>query len=559
MPYVPPNLATFPPEVLLRLFKAAMPAYHEYDPAALRPRNPWLGEIRFRKGLPLVCKAWLWPATAVLYEDIVLRRMGQIPALARTLSSATGRDLAPLIQHIRLDTCVIWAPCADVVRQDLSFILQHSVALRSFSMHANPNFPIANHPDEGNSWDGFNPAWILEESTSDVRQALQSRLRAGLRELDISMTLSEAQIVELHGVLSSTTGLTSLKVGPVSNAAKSTMPNHSTLPQLTLKTLTDLQLYIDHHPFVELVRLAWRMPALIRLTAMNCREVPIELLRSHGRNLTYLHICPKKNPRVYDYSWEVCATTHLDENLPNACPMLEHLVFPATPPDRPVSSILLALRSQTLLYLDIWCHASLKTREEIEDERDHMVESGRTPVLKRIRRLRRIVRPDLPLICHPTLVSGDEVRLHRFPASAVVQTSWAVVPDSGKTDDIPWFVHLPPSDDETSTFVPDSEDEEEDEDEEGADEDDEEAHSAASDESPYDPFNPSSSAESSQEETDSDYDSDIDAEISDSEQNVEVLMEERLQEQYDRNTVLAMFQRYHEHHHEEEDEQEDED
>ncbi|KAI0800898.1 hypothetical protein C8Q74DRAFT_1191602, partial [Fomes fomentarius] len=261
----------------------------------MRPRNPWLAEIRFRKGLALVCKAWSWPATAVLYEDIVLRRMGQIPALARTLSSSGGRDFGVLIQHIRMDSCVVWASCSDVVRQDLLLILQRSVALRTFSFHAHPNFPIADSPEEGNSWDGFNPSWILQESTSDIRQAFQIRVSSGLRELDISMTLYEEHIVELHSLLSSAHTLTSLKVGPI-NVSPGVLEGHinrRTLAELELPALVEFHLYVDNHPFTNLVRQLWRMPALTHLTAMNCRDVPLDLLRAHGRNLVYLHICPK--------------------------------------------------------------------------------------------------------------------------------------------------------------------------------------------------------------------------------------------------------------------------
>ncbi|KAI0756632.1 hypothetical protein C8Q80DRAFT_46777 [Daedaleopsis nitida] len=361
-----PHFASLPPEILLRIFKGTMPPYHEHDPAALRPRNPWIEEIRFRKGLTLVCKTWSWPATAILYEDVVLRRMGQIPALARTLSSPNGRDFGVLIQHIRMDSCVVWAPCADVVQQDLSFILTRSVALRSFSFHGNPNFPIVNTPDEGNGWDGFNPSWFVDKTT--IQDAFVTRISSGLRELDISMTLSETYVVGLHRLLSQATSLTSLKIGPVAVGGWFRDTPRTPLGTLELPSLRYLQLYTDHPLFVTLVCSSWKMPALQGLTAMNCRDIPIELLKKHGRPLTYLHICPKKNDRVYDYSWEPCATTYLDDDFASICPVLEHFVFPAMSPNQTPPIILRSLRSPTIRYVDIWCHACAATREQMEEE-----------------------------------------------------------------------------------------------------------------------------------------------------------------------------------------------
>ena len=92
------NLASLPPEVLMRIFKAASPRQYEHDPSVMRPWGTWLHDLRFRKGLVLVCSAFAGPATAVLYEDVVFRRMGQISALARTLSSEVGRNVSSLIQ-----------------------------------------------------------------------------------------------------------------------------------------------------------------------------------------------------------------------------------------------------------------------------------------------------------------------------------------------------------------------------------------------------------------------------------------------------------------------------
>ncbi|TFK91695.1 hypothetical protein K466DRAFT_659884 [Polyporus arcularius HHB13444] len=546
-PNSPLNINALPPEILLRIFSATKSPLYEHDPSIVRGRNPWLGEIRFRKGLVLVCKAWSWPATAILYEDIVLREMGQILALARTLSSGGTRDFCGLIHHLRMDSCVVWAPCTVVIREDLLAILQQCVALRSLSFHPHPHFPDANHAaDVSGGWEGLNPTWFVQDHSDGFGQALQSRLSSGLRELDIASTLSETQVVELHKLLTSAQSLRSLKIGPV--AVSGTLQDAITvLETLILPALSELQLHVNHTAFITLVSSRWKMPSLKSVTALACPALPEELLRSHGRSLTYLNICPKKKSGAYDHRWEPCEATALRE-LPELCPVLDHFVFPASKPTTTAADILANAFPPTLRYLDIWCHTCDAPRARIESECQRMVHGGNSPALVRIRRLRRIVYPDLPLICHPSLVSGDEMRIHRFPRAYVLQTSWAVLPDGESHSNIPWFVNLPEDEDDDPRYVDpddswddeDSEDEDEEGEEEGEEEDDDEASSPATDETPYDPFNDESGSESSSE-SDSDVDRDIDAEISDWELDIVALRQEQLNAQYDRATVLELF------------------
>ncbi len=547
---VPLHLPSLPPEVLMRIFKAASPCQYEHDPSVMRPWSTWLDDLRFRKGLVLVCKAFAGPATAALYEDVVFRRMGQIPALARTLSSGVGRNVSPLIQRIRMDSCVIWAPCAEVVKNDLLFILRRCTALRAFLFHAHPNFPTTNsaHEDSPHAWDGFNPAWLLHDHTDDVGRLFQRILSSSLRELEISMPLSETQVAELHELLSAARLLRTLKLGQI--VAQPFVRDASSLSTRTLPQLEALQMYVDHPGFTAYVSSQWELPALTSLTMIYCEALPETLLKQHGRGLTYLHIFPKKKDRVYDYSWVACSVNHLDA-LSEWCPVLEHLVFPATRPNNHATSILSRIRSPTLRYLDIWCHNCLATRELVEAEADDAVEQGHLPSLVQLRRLRKVPRIDLPLICHPSFVTGDDARLYRLPGLFVVQTSWCVVPDSGLQGDLPWFVHLPPEDDDTGTFVYESEsgDEDEDEDEDGdkdededneddgddEDEDDEDEDTSEASDEAYDPSDNEIESEGSSDTEDSE------AHISDWELDIPALKEARLKEVFDRDTILSMF------------------
>ncbi|KAI0757939.1 hypothetical protein C8Q74DRAFT_289204 [Fomes fomentarius] len=113
-----PDWMYLPHEILLSIFRLTQPHIHQYNTSViLGPRNPWLIQLRTKKALVLVCKAWSAPATVVLYDNIVLRRMGQISALANTLLKHS--KLAVLVRSLCLESCVILQHCADAAREDL--------------------------------------------------------------------------------------------------------------------------------------------------------------------------------------------------------------------------------------------------------------------------------------------------------------------------------------------------------------------------------------------------------------------------------------------------------
>ncbi|TFK83822.1 hypothetical protein K466DRAFT_655029, partial [Polyporus arcularius HHB13444] len=78
--------ASIPYDILLHIFENTQIGLHECEHSVVpEPRSRWFAGLRMEKALTLVCKGWACPATKLLYADIVLRRMGQITALAHTL------------------------------------------------------------------------------------------------------------------------------------------------------------------------------------------------------------------------------------------------------------------------------------------------------------------------------------------------------------------------------------------------------------------------------------------------------------------------------------------
>ena len=108
-------------EILHQIFiDASKFCRHSYDPSICilsSNTSGWLQILRFKKGLPLVCKALYWSGIKALYNDVVLRRMGQIVALAETLRlPEIGEKVCLSICHLRMDARLVLESCVDVVR-----------------------------------------------------------------------------------------------------------------------------------------------------------------------------------------------------------------------------------------------------------------------------------------------------------------------------------------------------------------------------------------------------------------------------------------------------------
>ena len=431
----PYSLSRLPHELLLHIFRATVPPLYQHDPSVITgPRNPWLAALRTRKALVLTCKAFFGPATEVLYEDIVIRRMGQIPALARTLGpfpSESGRDVALLVRRLRMDGCVVWAPCAHVVRENLRLILQRCTSLRYFSFHPHPQFPLADHAIDDETRDGFNPSWLLQPDpdSDSVGGALRERLSTSLRKLDLAVTLDERLLVRLQWFLSAAPNLTILKLGHTVEQDYS--DDLLGLPVLILPSVQELQLHVAHTPFQHYICTRWELPSLRLLTTAGCEEFPEKLLQAHGSQLTYFHM-----RHGYEHAWDTHRLASLSR-LASLCPLLQHLVIPTWMKDP------LVINSSTLLFVDVWGH---HPPPHIFREGWYQIcKTSTLPSLRRVRILGTMPRRgwestqslDWPLICHPTAVVGDEQRTYSFPGVRAVQTAWGVLHDY-QDGDLSW-------------------------------------------------------------------------------------------------------------------------
>ncbi|KAI1784065.1 hypothetical protein LXA43DRAFT_1077489 [Ganoderma leucocontextum] len=328
-----------PQEVLLTIFRFTEPPSHLYLPDIRSgPRNPWLISLRAKTALVLVCKAWAAPATECLYSDIVLRRMGQISALAHTFRAAGNQSFSNLVRSLHIDMCVVLTHCADVIRQDFQYILSQSTMLLAFTFNPHPHPPFDYHsgPPPGQLLSeptAFNPTWILDFGHERAGSLLARLLNSRLLTLSLGLSTDEGSFRPLPQILSSAPHLTSLDLGQIFPGSNNVLPDPwSTLPDLFFPELKSLSIYCDSLPFVQYVNTQWTMP---RLAYLYCKDdIPMTDLPPHYSDwaLPYLSANTLLLPRLYDL-----------------CPRISHLVIHLSVEERTA----LNLNSPTLRYLDL--------------------------------------------------------------------------------------------------------------------------------------------------------------------------------------------------------------
>ncbi|KAI0691292.1 hypothetical protein C8T65DRAFT_83126 [Cerioporus squamosus] len=451
-----PDYMALPQEILLRIFRFTQPDSSSCSPSIIHgPQSPWLDALRTKKTLALVCKTWSAPATTLLYEEIALRRMGQITALANTLRGDNGSSLAALVQSVKMVACVVWPSCADVVQEDLAYILAQCSNLAAFSSARHLEAPLSHFLD-GTMTPGFprfrrdsymrpsyNPTWFLDSRPGRVGDCLRERLIRGLRHLSLDLATDEhGRCVEhrylkpLFHMLSHGTYLTSLIVGRVHDPWD---PAFSTsLPELSFPALRNLQIAISERSFYSYVESRWSMPRLENLVIALFELDVLPLLRVHGSRLTYLY-----------FDTMLPSQRHLLPILSKVLPAISHLVLWLGVAELDALNI----DSPTLQYLDIFSTEKYPTIELFKTIA--LAKGAFAPRLQNIRLIGGSCHgwytsePNLvacPLLCDPTLLRGDASALqidddriadstewtsggilHRFERDLIRQEWWCLV------------------------------------------------------------------------------------------------------------------------------------
>lgn len=415
-----------PHEILLQIFEGTQPnsQYECNTSVVVGPQNPWLKNVRTKKALTLVCRAWCGPATRLLYADIVIRRMGQVAALARTFREDRSADsLSHLVRKVTLDACIVVPTFAEVVREDLELILQACTHLRSFSSHAADGFC---------GGDPLSPMRDIDYFTVLGIPSSQ-RIKDSLRVREFHLVPPEACFEWIIPLLSFAICLTSLILNSSPGWIRNELESDG-LPSLCLPSLENLQLPFDSQPtlgFKDYVRSRWRLPALRALTLVDCDEPSAHgILEAHGAEIKYLHFHNSPYPDLLANS---TAPPTVYTQLARLCPAIEHLVVPAA------HAISIDIHSSTLRYLDV-----LNPRDTGPPSA-FALRYGYRPRVPKITLSRAAHAPlltstryvlfswtFLPRACHPSLITVDEPDMqiaHSFHYCRIIQTRVSVMND----------------------------------------------------------------------------------------------------------------------------------
>ncbi|KAJ7761054.1 hypothetical protein B0H16DRAFT_558637 [Mycena metata] len=300
------NFATLPPEILLHIFRDALPPPWLLGGTKTLLPDPldvsWV-DLRTKLSILAVCKSWNRVGTELLYERVTLRRILHLPVFVRALE---GReDLGPLVRHLNVD-CFVPHGYSRLYGRETERIFKLCPNLAHIGVSP--------------------PFWI-----------------PGLPCLLPSMSSTITSLEFSRGIPYSTIFPFLIELSPNLKSLVLSLPvvdyEH---PVLTFDNLEVLGLDVDNES--EFLASKWRIPALRRLWVsfqhVLSYGILTDLLGAYGATLTSLQL-----------PW-TRVNFHLQPLL-DRCPLLESL----TVHDNTVKS----LRHQTVKFIDVFCMDTPRT------------------------------------------------------------------------------------------------------------------------------------------------------------------------------------------------------
>lgn len=359
-----------PPEILHLIFQRALPPSFLVDSSiSPGPESPWCQAMRLKKSLVRVCRAWHKVGLQVLYEDIVFRRIGQIPVFLQTLETSPD-NLGDFVKRITIDSYTPRGYDA-MFSSQLARILSMCPRLFRFSFTA--PFTLA-------------------------QPEVLPPLKWSITHLNFGAATQFPMLFDALTHMCS--GLVSLSLHiPTVGLGDMDLFIH-------FDRLEELRCGVTEYSTSNLLVFGakWSIPRLQRLTFdMNGNPsgtrtaLPMvayeSFCKTHGAGLKFLQIHPS-------YWWSMKYTISVFAIL-EFCPKLEHLVLhPNTLPP---------LSHQTVKWIDVWSPHVRQSRSR-RWIRDGTLSRNTFPALKTVRILDAAlaVLPDLPILIPPNLVTADD-------------------------------------------------------------------------------------------------------------------------------------------------------
>ncbi|KAJ3557814.1 hypothetical protein NM688_g1267 [Phlebia brevispora] len=300
------------------------------------PQSPWCSALRMKKGLTLLSRNWNFPATAFLYRDIVIRRVGQLTMLKETLDARP--QYGKFIHRLRID-CYVPGTLNKTTSHCLSTILERCPNLRSleFGTFFITTFLRA-------------VVWLSSES-EDIDVSVFSILQKApiLRNVSFVVDAWEPKSYTLPlPLLQNTPQLVSLTIS---------IPDlHDGMQPMSFPALQELRLSVTtDFPANKASCLRnleqWSLPSLTHLwlvglpsySSSSWSSVLWRILTAHGSKLLFL-----------DFSRCMVPNVSRKDNIMKKCPRLRHLVLSGNNSGWPI------FRSATL-HIDVWVGYCMNT------------------------------------------------------------------------------------------------------------------------------------------------------------------------------------------------------
>ncbi|KAF7315817.1 hypothetical protein MIND_00097800 [Mycena indigotica] len=307
------RIEDLPDEILLLIFREVVPPQWMLNRIKeLVPDSLESFDLEAKTSLALVCKQWNLIATEMLYKNIFLRRVGQVPALARTLQNTSALRL--IVRHLNL-SCFVPRAYQKLFEAQTNQILDMCPGLTHF---------------------GLTPLYRIP--TTEYIHAFLS-LKTTITRLEFTEQINFTFI--LASVTQLCQGLRSLSLSFTENYQDS----YPYLDFLKLEELRVKQLTQDSDESMLTPTLwNWSMPVLQRLWFTSCRS---DDFSESSFTLLFLK---KYAASVIFLSLSIACCIPLQKD--NLCPKLQHLCVEVSSRQEtwfPVDG------HTSLAYVDVWC------------------------------------------------------------------------------------------------------------------------------------------------------------------------------------------------------------
>ncbi|KAF5386108.1 hypothetical protein D9615_002256 [Tricholomella constricta] len=287
-----------PPEILSLIFLRAIPPSFLLDSSlSAGPGSPWFNAMATRKSILLVCQEWYTASIELLYQEVVFRRIAQIPAFLQTLEASPGK-FEPFIKELTLHAFIPASHGSSFVKY-IQRVIDLCPRIAKFTFASRCHLPTtARLP-------------VLRASITHLQLHASVPLVDVLNILDI---VGESLLRLLIHVPASFNQYCTTKVyylAHLEDLLIETTPvgNENLFPMgriLSMPSLQRLTFKIDF----------FAQPGFETLSMENFTS----FCRMHGHHLQFLHLHP-------NFSWTMRRYTIMLQGLLDVCPMLEHLVL----------------------------------------------------------------------------------------------------------------------------------------------------------------------------------------------------------------------------------------